>query len=285
MAKPTIPGLKAEEQQQLYEQLLHYNEGRESYKVSGAYLIVLPHAGKSCYSLWFYSPLVERTAILYLYDLTESIEESLRKVSSLFFKSPRKLFLVEYNEKRMATKGDDLIGFGKYRGHYLHEVFRIDPSYLIWIANKYTPKIPKQERFVRMAQAYVSVYLDLARQKKNSEKDVSRYLGKKGETIKDIHFQITHIRLQDDPYKTRVVGTTVYFYVSQVLYLKDREGNRAITSIAAQYPSMESGHLSALEHTFHINEIIHIASARISQTFLYKGTRYTRLNYVRLSLK
>ena len=136
-----------------------------------------------------------------------------------------------------------------------------------------------------MAQAYVSVYLDLARQKKNSEKDVSRYLGKKGETIKDIHFQITHIRLQDDPYKTRVVGTTVYFYVSQVLYLKDREGNRAITSIAAQYPSMESGHLSALEHTFHINEIIHIASARISQTFLYKGTRYTRLNYVRLSLK
>ena len=32
MAKPTIPGLKAEEQQQLYEQLLHYNEGRESYK-------------------------------------------------------------------------------------------------------------------------------------------------------------------------------------------------------------------------------------------------------------
>ena len=203
----------------------------------------------------------------------------------MFFKSPRKLFLVEYNEKRMATKGDDLIGFGKYRGHYLHEVFRIDPSYLIWIANKYTPKIPKQERFVRMAQAYVSVYLDLARQKKNSEKDVSRYLGKKGETIKDIHFQITHIRLQDDPYKTRVVGTTVYFYVSQVLYLKDREGNRAIASIAAQYPSMESGHLSALEHTFHINEIIHIASARISQTFLYKGTRYTRLNYVRLSLK
>ena len=125
MAKPIIPGLNAAEQQQIYEQLLRYNEGRESYKVSGAYLIVLPHTGKSRYSLWFYSPLVERATILYLYDLTESIEESLRKVSALFFKSPRKVFLVEYNEKRMATKGDDLIGFGKYRGHYLHEIFRI----------------------------------------------------------------------------------------------------------------------------------------------------------------
>ena len=285
MAKPIIPGLNAAEQQQIYEQLLRYNEGRESYKVSGAYLIVLPHTGKSCYSLWFYSPLVERATILYLYDLTESIEESLRKVSALFFKSPRKVFLVEYNEKRMATKGDDLIGFGKYRGHYLHEIFRIDPSYLIWIANKYTPKIPKQERFVHIAQAYVSVFLDLAKQKKNQEKTTSRYLGKKGETLKDIHFQITHIRLQDDPYKTRVNGTTAYFYVTQVLYLRDREGNRAIAPIAAQYPSMESGHLSSMERTFRIGEIIHIASARISQTFLYKGTKYTRLNYVRLSPK
>lgn len=283
MAKPMIPGLSADEQQRLYEQLLHYNEGRESYKTAGAYLVVLPHAGKACYSLWFYSPLAERTSILYIEDLAESVYESLRKVSSAFFHSVRKLFLVEYNEKRMATRGDDLIGFGKYRGHYLHEILRIDPAYLTWIANKYTPRIPKQERFVHIAQAYVSVYLDRMKQKHRQERGTSRFLGKKGETLKELHFQITHIRLQDDPYKTRAVGQTVYFYVAQVLYLKDRNGNRAMATIPALYPSMESGRLSAMEHAFRIGEVIHIASARISQIFQFKGVKYTRLNYVRLA--
>ena len=285
MARPVIHGLSAEEQQQLYDLLRHYNEGREPYRVSGAYLMVLPHDGKACYTLWFYSPQVEKAQLLYLEELSESVHESFRKVSTQFFYSNRKLFLVEYNEKHMATKGDDLIGFGKYRGHYLHEVFRIDPSYLMWIAKKYTPKIPKQERFVRIAQAYVSVYLDLMKQKSRQEKNLSRYLGKKGETLKDISFQITHIRLQDDPYKTRVAGSVTYFYVAQVLYLKDRDGNRAIASIPALYPSMMSGQLSAMERAFRIGEVVHLASARISQTFQFKGVKYTRLNYVRLSLR
>lgn len=283
MARPKIPGLSAEQQQQLYEQLLRYNKERESYKTAGAYLVVLPHADKACYSLWFYAPTVERSSILYLEDLSVSVFESLRKVSAAFFYSSRKLFLVEYNKKRMATKGDDLIGFGKYRGHYLHEILRIDPSYLIWIANKYTPKIQKQERFVSMAQAYVSVYLERMTQKNRQAKNRSLYLGKKGETLRDLHFLITHIRLQDDPYKTRTVGTSTYFYVTQVLYLKDRSGNCAMAAIPALNPSMESGRLSAMERAFRIGEIIHIASARISRIFQFKGIKYTSLNYVRLA--
>ena len=33
MARPVIPGMSADEQVKLYEQLRHYNEGRESYEV------------------------------------------------------------------------------------------------------------------------------------------------------------------------------------------------------------------------------------------------------------
>ena len=69
MARPIIPGLSTEQQTQLYEQLRRYNEGRDSYKVSGAYLIVLPYAGKSRCSLWFYSPEVEKNPILFVDDL------------------------------------------------------------------------------------------------------------------------------------------------------------------------------------------------------------------------
>ncbi len=281
MARPIIPTLSTEQQTQLYEQLRRYNEGRDSYKVSGAYLIVLPYAGKSHYSLWFYSPTVERNPILYLDDLSESVQESLRRVSTLCFHSARKVFLVEYNEKRMATHGDDLIGFGKYRGHYLYEVLKIDPAYVNWIASKYTPRIPKQVRFTQMARAYMSVYVDFSRQKQ-SRNQSSQFLGKKGERLKGLSLRIMHIRLEDDPYRTHAAGGSALFYVTQVLYAEDRAGNRVILSLPALYPSLVSGQLSAMERAFRVGEIIRVASARISQIFVYKGIKYTRLNYVKL---
>ena len=96
----------ADEQVKLYEQLRHYNEGRESYKVSGVYLLVLPHDNKPKYSLWCYSPELERNPILFIQDLSEQIQESLRMATSMFFCSKRKLLIVEYNEKHMASKGE-----------------------------------------------------------------------------------------------------------------------------------------------------------------------------------
>lgn len=47
MARPVIPGMSADEQLKLYEQLQHYNAERDSYKVAGVYLLVIPHDGKS----------------------------------------------------------------------------------------------------------------------------------------------------------------------------------------------------------------------------------------------
>ena len=90
----------------------------------------------------------------------------------MFYYSKRCLILVDYNEKRMQSNGDDLIFFGKYRGHFLHEILKIDPSYLSWIAYKFTPKIPKQERFVKIAQAYHSIHLDIMQRKSESERNV-----------------------------------------------------------------------------------------------------------------
>ena len=134
MANPIIPGIPEAEQGLLYQKLNEYNRGRTSYKDAGAYLVVLPHPGYPRYSLWVYSPLPERQSIFYIQDLSTNIHESLRVASSLCYYSPRCMLLVEYNAKRMQSKGDDIIAFGKYRGHFLHEIFRIDPSYVSWIA-------------------------------------------------------------------------------------------------------------------------------------------------------
>lgn len=134
MANPIIPGIPQTEQDLLYSKLNAYNQGRASYKEVGAYLIVLPRPEYLQYTLWIYSPLPGRQSIFYICDLSTDIHETLRMASTLCFYSPRSLLLVEYNAKRMQSKGDDIISIGKYHGHFLHEILRIDPAYLTWIA-------------------------------------------------------------------------------------------------------------------------------------------------------
>lgn len=283
MANPTLPGIPENEQALLYAKLHEYNRGRASFKEAGVYLVVLPRPGKPNYSLWFYSPLPERQAILYIQELSPDINEALRMASTRFYYSKRCLILMEYNEKRMQSNGDDLVFFGKYRGHFLHEILTIDPSYLSWIAYKFTPKIPKQERFVRIAQAYHSVYLDTMLRKVKEKRSESRYLGALGEKITDLRLKVTRVRLEDDPYKTRVEGITPRFFVKQILTLIDAGGNLVTMSLPSRTPSAVSCTLSGLEHAYRPGDIVNVASARVSRCYESYGSKYTRINHVKLA--
>ena len=281
MANPLLPGLAWHEQEKLYTRLRQYNEGRPSYKETGAYLVVLPRPGHPNYTLWIYSPLPGRQSIFYLHELAPDAEESLRMASSWCYYSSRRLLVVEYNAKHMQSRGDDLVSFGKYRGHFLHEVLAVDPAYVAWIAFKFTPRIPKQERFVAIARIYHSVHLDF-QQQRNRQGIQGHFLGKEGESVKDLTLTITKVCTEDDPYRTQVQGNTPCFYVRQVLWLKDAAGNCATFRVAAHTPSHESGVLPALEHPFRPGEIVQVKSARISRTYITKNVRWTRLTYVKL---
>ena len=155
MVNPRIPGLSEAEMTKAFDKLNNYNRNKKSYKDVGCYLVVLPHEGYSKYSLWIYTPLLERRAVLFISELSEDFYISMRFVTSELWYSERCIFLVDYNQKRMQTHGDDLISFGKYRGHYLYEILRIDPSYINWLGCKFNARIPKQERMVKMSQAYM----------------------------------------------------------------------------------------------------------------------------------
>lgn len=182
----------------------------------------------------------------------------------------------------MSTHGDDLIAFGKYRGHFLYEILRIDPGYVNWIAFKYTPAIPKQERFVKMAQAYNCVYLDKMLKKKYQLRPTSRFLGKKGDKLSNLTLKIIKVQVEDDPYRTHVIGTTPVFFVRQRLTAIDTSGNLVNLTFASGNPSHASGQLPSLEHAYRPGEVLHISSARIAATFESHGTQYTRLNYVKI---
>lgn len=281
MANPIIPGISESEQELLYRNLNEYNKGRPSYKETGAYLVVLPRTGYPRYSLWFYSPLLVRQSIFFIQDLSEDIHESLRAASSLCYYSPRRLLIIEYNAKRMQSNGDDIISFGKYHGHFLHEIFRIDPGYVSWIGYKFTPRIPKQERFVQIAQIYHSVHLDIQKRQARQTYSTSHFLGKEGDKLQDLKLKVLRVRLEDDPYKTTVKGNTPFFYVRQILTLEDPIGNLVTLRTGARTPSHESCQLPATEHAFQPGETVLIASARISCTFTSGNKQYTRLNYVK----
>ena len=283
MANPKLPGISESEQALLYAKLNEYNRGRASFKEAGVYLVVLPRPGKPNYSLWLYSPLPEKQSILYIHDLSPDINESLRIASTMFYYSRRCLILMDYNEKRMQSNGDDLIFFGKYRGHFLHEILRIDPAYLTWIAFKFQPRIPKQERFVPIAKIYHSVHLDIQR-RKTYQTTGGRFLGKEGEKVENLTLTVLSVRLEDNPYKTQLKGTTPYFYVRQVLKLKDSIGNFVSIRLNARTASRKSCQLPAVEHTYQVGELMEIASARIARTYIIGSTKYTRLTHVKLHI-
>lgn len=283
MANPILPGVPENEQALLYAKLNEYNRGRASFKEAGSYLVVLPRPGKPHYTLWFFSPLLERQSIYYIHDLAADINESLRMASTMLYYSRRMLLIVEYNEKRMQSNGDDIVSFGKYRGHFLYEILKIDPNYLSWVAYKFTPRIAKQERFVKIAQAYHTVHLDLMLRKARQMRPTSRYLGEEGETLTDLALRVLRIRLEDDPYKTRFIGMTPQFYVRQLLTLTDASGNLVTIRVASKNPSTESCSLSAMEHAYRPDEMVYLTSARVARTYEVHGSKYTRLSHVKLS--
>ena len=283
MANPRLPDISEQEQILLYEELNTYNQGKASYKEAGCYLVVLPTEGHPNYSLWFYTPLLDRRSFLYIEDLKPGIVASLRLVTSELWYSNRCILITNYNEKRMSTHGDDLVPFGKYRGHFLYEVSKIDPGYINWIACKFTARIPKQERFVKMAQAYNMVQLDKMLKKKQQTRPPSQYLGKPGDKLTGLTLKVTKVRLEDDPYKTGVDGTSPLFYVRQRLTTIDRDGNLVCLTLPSKHPSRVSGQLPSLEHAYEPGEFLRIASARIAATYESYGVRYTRLNYVKFN--
>ena len=92
------------------------------------------------------------------------------------------------------------------------------------------------------------------------------------------------VRLEDDPYKTRVYGTTPQFFVKQMLTLNDASGNLVTMSIPSKTPSAVSCTLSGIEHEYRPGEIIYVASARVSRLFESYGSKYTRLSNVKLAI-
>lgn len=265
-------------EQFVLDKLNTFNEGRNIDK--GMYFILLPNEKTAYYTLWFYNPMAEHHPNVFLSTLDvnaiNSVEKAMKAVVNSFAKLTVKLRI-----DSISHNADDVISFGKYRGYHLFEVATIDPKYVTWIANKYEARIQSERRFKELAATYSWVYQDLNTSRAHKV-PFSRFVGTIDEKLSDLHLSVQRIKVEDNPYKTRVIRGTTHFYVDQKIVASDESGNLFFFTIRATDRSLESGKLSNADHAYQVGEKMHIRSAKVIKHYTSRGVGYTKLGYIKL---
>lgn len=264
-------------EQFVLDKLNMFNEGRNEDK--GVYYILLPNEKTAYYTLWFYNPAAEYHPNIFLSTLDvnaiNSVGKAMKAVANSFVK-----LTVKIRIDSISHNADDIISFGKYRGYHLFEVALIDPKYVTWIANKYEAHVQSERRFKELAATYSWVYQDLNTSRIH-KMPVSRFVGEIDEKLTDLHLTIRRIKIEDNPYKTRVIRGTTHFYVDQKIIAADDSENLFFFTIRATDRSLESGKLSNSDHTYQVGEKLYIRSAKVIKHYASRNIRYTKLGYVK----
>jgi hypothetical protein len=126
----------------------------------GFYVIGVTGKYQVYYTFWKYTPprMGSMGQVIYMGNLSQNIVDAARKAKQISGIAP--VFFDDY-ETLSSLKGApaDVIGFGKYRGKTLGEVYATDPQYVIWIANKYEGgKGEKGREFRRIAKELADGY-------------------------------------------------------------------------------------------------------------------------------
>lgn len=246
---------------------------------NGRYCIVFPTDKTLYYTLWFNNPHAIHYPYICISNLELDILASLNKSMRLIQNSFLPLCITDSDEPLLHNT-DDIIMFGKYRGRHLQDIYSIDPRYVSWLADKFTPTTKTEERFKELAVSYNKVYLDLQIRKKYKKK-VSDYVGKQGDKLHDLELTIIRVRIEDDSYKTRLYDGVEYFYVDQLITATDTAGNLYLTTVKAKDRSLESRTLSPGTYAYRTGEIMHISSAKVLKHIESFQTRYTKLGYLK----
>lgn len=265
-------------EQFVLDKLNMFNEGRNEDK--GVYYILLPNEKTAYYTLWFYNPAAEYHPNIFLSTLDvnaiNSVGKAMKAVANSFVK-----LTVKIRIESISHNADDMISFGKYRGYHLFEVALIDPKYVTWIANKYEAHVQSERRFKELAATYSWVYQDLNTSRIH-KMPVSRFVGTIDEKLTDLHLTIRRIKIEDNPYKTRVIRGTTHFYVDQKIIAADDSENLFFFTIRATDRSLESGKLSNSDHAYQVGEKLYIRSAKVIKHYASRNIRYTKLGYLSL---
>lgn len=266
-------------EQFVWDKLNRFNEGRSSGK--GVYYILLPNDKTAYYTLWFYNPKAVYHFFVYIGNLEINAMSSVNKAMKMLTNTYSTLHIID--QLALAPdNGDDIILFGKYRGHHLHEIYAIDPRYVCWIADKYEPRVKSEYRFKELAETYRHIYLDL-QTRRIYKTPVSQYIGTVGDKLTDLVLTVSRVRAEDNPYKTKIVGGTPHFYVDQKIVAADNAGNLYFFTIKATDRSLQSGVVSNSDHVYQAGEKLLVKSAKVLKHYTSRTIKYTKLGYLKIA--
>lgn len=262
--------LSEEDSNRILRQIEQFNLSRNNR--NGVYGISLATALRPYYILWrifsdrLFVP-VRTLAITFELSVERAIEllnycdVQLEVFNSIFFES-------------YYSTSAEFIPFGKYRGKRLAEILYVEPSYILWIANKFAVNNQHYERLKVEAKCYATVHYELMKKQRRPSTE-SEFVGKKGERLKNIFLTVVNVRLQTDSYKPD-------FYVDQNVLAVDEEGNRFTFFIKAGGKSMTPKQLSCHSRVISRQETLHLLSAKVLRHYAYHEIKYTHLGYVKL---
>ena len=182
-------------------------------------------------------------------------------VNSMFFES-------------YYSKNDGIIPFGKYNGKRLAEILYIEPSYILWLANRFTPDSQRYEWLRDEARHYATVYYELTI-KQRKQATISEFVGEKGTKLTNLYLTVLNVKLQTDSYKPD-------FYVDQNVLACDEKGNRFTFFIKAGGRSITPNQLCCHSRVISRQETLHLLSAKVLRHYEYNNVKYTHLGWVKL---
>ncbi len=251
--------------------LEEFNRGRR--EDTGFYAVSTATEHRTCYALWRIFPQDVSNPI-YIKNLAITFEDAVCRAMECLKNCNVRLQIVDnsYFEPYYSLS-DDIMPFGKYRGKRMSEIYCIDPFYVLWLANKFEIRNRKEERIVVLARGFRYVYLETVVAKKQFPA-ISRYVGKVGEKLKDMHLTVLSIRLQVDSYRKD-------YFVDQNVLAVDTDGNRFRFMVKAAAASLSPEVLSCYSRKINVKEHLHLSEAKVLSHYENKGVRYTRLGFVR----
>ena len=153
------------------------------------------------YTFWKYSP--KAGEMHYMGNLATDIVRAAEKAKKIAGKQP--IYFDDYDTLKGLQGGPvDVIGFGKYRGRTLGEIYAENPQYVIWISKNFEARNAKQQEFRKIAQDFTDTYFR-SMSDNNRAADTKEYFGKRGDKV-----EITVRIVKIDAYDSQPDGYTAY---------------------------------------------------------------------------
>lgn len=246
-----------------------FNRGRTS--DHGVYAISMATEYRPYYALWRMWPEKQP---LFIRTLAVTSQAAFDRAAEMLQKCNVRLVCLDnsYFESSYG-RSDDIMPFGKYRGKRLAEIYYVDPSYILWLANKFLPDSDRFDRLTELARQFAEVHFELTVSKRQIS-STSNFVGEKGQKLQDLFLKVVNVRRQVDLYKPD-------YYVDLNVLASDRDGNRFVFIVKAGGRSLSPNQLSCHTRNVEVGDQVHIRSCKVMNHYESHGVRYTRLGYVK----